>query len=512
MLKNLSIRVRLIFVIGLLSSILMVVTGMGLLGQSDSNESLRTVYEDRLVALGQLDTVIRAVNRNQLVVAKSLTDGGENDKAQADQAEKHLAEQKTIWEAYKATYLTDSEKILVARADTLFASFDTQAMRPALEAMRAGDAAAVAKVLNGPMTSIYGELRKPINDLIQLQLDVAKAEYIGAHATFSRFRLIALALLLFGIATGIAMCIWLIRSISTPIEHSVKIAQAVAAGDLTQRIEADSSDETGRLLKALSAMSIGLHSIVTKVRLSTDTIATASSQIAAGNLDLSSRTEEQASSLEETAASMEELTSTVKNNEHNATQANVLALQAADMAEEGGKVVAKVVVTMGSINESSKKIADIISVIDGIAFQTNILALNAAVEAARAGEQGRGFAVVASEVRNLAQRSATAAKEIKALIDDSVRQVGEGVELVGAAGVTMDDVVQSVKRVTDIMSEITAASKEQTSGIEQINQAILQMDQVTQQNASLVEEAAAAAESLQDQARDLAEVVSTFKV
>jgi len=259
-------------------------------------------------------------------------------------------------------------------------------------------------------------------------------------------------------------------------------------------------------------MNDGLVKSVSQVRTGIDTIATASSQIAAGNLDLSSRTEEQASSLEETASSMEELTSTVKQNADNARQANQLAVSASGVAEKGGAVVSRVVDTMEDINASAKKIVDIIGVIDGIAFQTNILALNAAVEAARAGEQGRGFAVVASEVRNLAQRSAAAAKEIKTLIGDSVDKVELGSKLVEEAGVTMDEVVQSVRHVTDIMSEIMAASQEQSAGIEQVNQAIGQMDQVTQQNAALVEEAAAAAESLNEQAAKLAEAVSVFKL
>jgi len=259
-------------------------------------------------------------------------------------------------------------------------------------------------------------------------------------------------------------------------------------------------------------MNASLSHIVGEVRNGTDTIATASNEIAAGNLNLSSRTEQQASSLQETAASMEQLTSTVKQNADNASQANQLAVSASEVAVHGGKVVTQVVSTMGSINASSKKIVDIIGVIDGIAFQTNILALNAAVEAARAGEQGRGFAVVAAEVRNLAQRSASAAKEIKALIDDSVAKVNVGSKLVDQAGSTMEEIVTSIRRVTDIMGEITAASHEQTAGIDQINQAVSQMDQVTQQNAALVEEAAAAAASLQDQAATLAEVVSAFKL
>lgn len=306
---------------------------------------------------------------------------------------------------------------------------------------------------------------------------------------------------------------WLVtRAITVPLSTAVDLARRVADGDLTTQIEVLSKDETGQLTEALKDMNEGLVKIVAQVRAGTDTIATASSQIAVGNMDLSSRTEEQASSLEETASSMEELTSTVKQNADNARQANKLAASASDVAIRGGNVVAKVVDTMGSINESSKKIVDIISVIDGIAFQTNILALNAAVEAARAGEQGRGFAVVASEVRTLAQRSAAAAKEIKLLIDDSVGKVKEGTLLVDDAGKTMDEIVTSVKRVSDVISEITSASNEQTVGIEQINIAIVQMDEVTQQNASLVEEAAAAAESMQDQARNLSELVSVFRL
>jgi methyl-accepting chemotaxis protein len=289
-------------------------------------------------------------------------------------------------------------------------------------------------------------------------------------------------------------------------------ARQVADGDLTGKIEVRSGDETGQLLEALKLMNGSLVKIVGEVRQGTDAIATASGQIASGNQDLSSRTEEQASSLEQTAASMEELTSTVKQNADNARQANQLAVSASSVAVKGGAVVSQVVDTMGAINTSSRKIVDIISVIDGIAFQTNILALNAAVEAARAGEQGRGFAVVAAEVRNLAQRSAAAAKEIKTLIDDSVGKVDEGSKLVGEAGRTMEEIVDSVKRVTDIMAEITAASQEQTSGIEQINQAITQMDQATQQNAALVEEASAAAQSLQEQAQGLSIAVGVFKL
>ncbi|MED5616242.1 methyl-accepting chemotaxis protein [Janthinobacterium sp. P210005] len=316
----------------------------------------------------------------------------------------------------------------------------------------------------------------------------------------------AVAVLLAGM---IAM--WLARNISRPLRSAIEVARQVAQGDLTVPVAVGSKDETGELMQALQDMTASLLRIVTEVRSGTQTIATASRQIASGNLDLSARTEQQASSLEETASSMEELTGTVQQNAQNAHEANGLAASAESVAGKGGAVVAQVVDTMGSINDSSRKIVDIIGVIDGIAFQTNILALNAAVEAARAGEQGRGFAVVATEVRNLAQRSASAAREIKALINDSVAQVESGARLVDEAGRTMHEIVDSVHKVSSIVGHISAASDEQRSGIEQVNRAIGQMDQVTQQNAALVEEAAAAAEAMQEQAARLADAVAVFK-
>jgi methyl-accepting chemotaxis protein len=311
---------------------------------------------------------------------------------------------------------------------------------------------------------------------------------------------------------GIVCAWWLTRGITRPVTAAVALARRVAAGDLTAHPQVTSKDEIGELQEALKHMNDHLLSLVRDIRSGSDAIATASSQIAAGNLDLSARTEDQASSLEQTASSMEELTSTVAQNSDHARQAAILATSASEVAGRGGAVVSQVVETMASINDSSKKIADIIGVIDGIAFQTNILALNAAVEAARAGEQGRGFAVVATEVRSLAHRSAAAAKEIKVLITASVSKVEDGARLVDQAGATMTDIVGSVRRVSDIIGEITTATEEQTAGIGQINQAIAQMDQVTQQNASLVEEAAAASEAMQEQAAHLAEVVSVFKL
>ncbi|PHV22311.1 HAMP domain-containing protein [Janthinobacterium lividum] len=353
---------------------------------------------------------------------------------------------------------------------------------------------------------------KVVNDMLQHQrasIDKTARE-IDEVAKTSRNLLLTLAVLALGFGV---VCAWLLTmGIVRPLRTAVDIARKVADGDLTAQIDASAKDETGQLLLALKDMNTSLLNIVSEVRTGTDSIATSSTEIAAGNQDLSSRTEEQAGSLEETASSMEELTSTVKQNADNARQANQLAASAAQVAVKGGEVVAQVVGTMESINASSNKIVDIISVIDGIAFQTNILALNAAVEAARAGEQGRGFAVVASEVRNLAQRSASAAKEIKTLIGASVEQVNAGSMLVAQAGSTMNDIVDSVQRVSDIITEITAASSEQSVGIDEINRAIGQMDAVTQQNAALVEESAAAAESMQHQAHNLAQVVSVFKL
>src|SRR5450830_50303 len=309
-----------------------------------------------------------------------------------------------------------------------------------------------------------------------------------------------------------AFAYWITRSITVPVNRAVRFAQHVAAGDLSQRVALTADDEIGQLLRVLQEMNGSLTGIVAEVRSGAETIARASSEIASGNLDLSARTEQQASALEETAATMEQLTSTVRQNADNARQASELAATASEVAVRSGTVVAQVISTMGSISTSSNKIVDIISVIDGIAFQTNILALNAAVEAARAGEQGRGFAVVAAEVRSLAQRSALAAKEIKDLIDASVEQVDRGSVLVTQAGATMDEVLVSVRRVSGIVGEISSASREQSAGIEQVNQAITQMDSVTQHNAALVEQAAAAAQSLQDQSAHLAQVVGVFKI
>ena len=379
------------------------------------------------------------------------------------------------------------------------------------KAAQGADAAFTAFVADKMMPAMKAYITS-VEDVVAFQDQLFTDANSRIDAVYAEAWRLLVGLGLFALACGAVFGVLLTRGITRPLARAVGLAQQVAAGDLTARIEVSSRDEVGELLAALKRMNENLLKTVTEVRAGTETIVTASQQIASGNLDLSSRTEEQASSLEETASSMEELTSTVRQNADNAREANTLARSASEVAVRGGEVVSQVVVTMASINESSKKIGDIIAVIDGIAFQTNILALNAAVEAARAGEQGRGFAVVASEVRNLAQRSAAAAKEIRGLITDSVAKVDAGGQLVQQAGATMDEIVQGITRVTDIMSEIASASAEQTMGIEQVNAAITQMDDVTQQNAALVEEAAAAAASLEEQAATLSQLVSTFKV
>ena len=381
-----------------------------------------------------------------------------------------------------------------------------------MNARKAGNAAQAESTYRDSFAPAAANYQNNVKALLAQQRKAIDATAQAIEAANERSFTLLLTLCALVVALG-SVCAWLItRSITVPLQSAVQVAETVADGDLRTHFGPAASDEIGDLMRALSGMNEALRKVVSEVQSGTNAIATASGEIAAGNQDLSARTEQQASSLEETASSMEELTGTVKQNADNARQANQMAVAASGVAERGGSIVSQVVDTMGAIDTASTKIVDIIGVIDGIAFQTNILALNAAVEAARAGEQGRGFAVVATEVRSLAQRSAAAAREIKTLIGDSVEQVEIGSRLVHDAGKTMDEVVTSVRQVADIMQEITAASAEQSAGIEQVNQAVLQMDQVTQQNAALVEEAAAAAESLQDQAQTLTELVGVFRL
>ena len=512
MFRNVTVKVRLAVVVGLLCLIAAVISVTGLSALGQTNKSIETIYKDRLVALGQLHNMLTLNQQNQLSVSKSVLLTGDQQQAEARVVEGRIAEITAIWKHYSSTYLTPEEKVLATQFAEARAKFVAGSLKPALAAMRAGDTLALQAIVQGPMAQLYPPLGKVMEQLVELQLSIGKAEFEASQERYDTSRLISIVLTILGVLAGIVIGAWIIRSITQSLNGALVIAQSVAEGDLTAEVNVTANDEVGRLVAALKQMQASLVGIVREVRSGTDTIATAAGQIAAGTLDLSSRTEEQASSLEETASSMEELSSTVRQNADNARQANQMAVTAAAVAGKGGQVVAQVVQTMGAIDTSSRKIVDIIATIDGIAFQTNILALNAAVEAARAGEQGRGFAVVASEVRNLAQRSAVAAKEIKLLIDDSVHQVDTGNKLVAEAGTTMTEVVDSVRRVTDIMSEIMAATQEQSAGIEQVNQAVGQMDEVTQQNAALVEEASAAAASMNEQAASLMAVVSVFKL
>ncbi|ALU91696.1 methyl-accepting chemotaxis protein I, serine sensor receptor protein [Herbaspirillum rubrisubalbicans M1] len=413
--------------------------------------------------------------------------------------------------AYEALISEAEEKLAYDKFSKSFASY-LELDKKLAEISGAGKEEEARALFKGDSNKTFRSMLESMDEIIKIndagsaRSDQTANDVFNAARTWIIGLLATIVVIAFGLAAAVA------RAVSRPLNEAVSVAERVAQGDLTVQINTASKDETGMLMHSLRTMNDSLHKIVSEVRYGTDAISTASQEIASGNLDLSSRTEQQAGSLEETASAMEELTATVKQNADNARQANQLAASASDIASQGGEVVSQVVQTMEGITESSSRIADIITVIDGIAFQTNILALNAAVEAARAGEQGRGFAVVASEVRSLAQRSAAAAKEIKQLIDDSVEKVGAGSQLVERAGATMSDVVSSVRRVTGVVAEISAASSEQSTGIEEINRAVTQMDEVTQQNAALVEEAAAAAQSLQDQAARLSQVVSVFKI
>ncbi|GKS69541.1 methyl-accepting chemotaxis sensory transducer with TarH sensor [Nitrosomonas sp. PY1] len=508
-----TIKFRLNFVLGIFVTLMIGIGILGLYGLNETNNALKRIYEDRLITSQQLGKILDSWYQIRKLTEASIDiTETESAKRNLDAANNLVKLNEGIWEEYLKTQLTPEEVILVKTKENQHVQY-MESFNRSLKLATLGNFADAKKNFLSDTIPKFDALRDTVFALLNLQETVAAEELSASQNNFNTLFMVSTSTIIISVILSIIFGIRLSKSIIDPLDDAIAIAHKVAQGDLTSNVViSDTKAETGLLLQTLKVMNDNLVNLVGQVRISTDQISTASSEIASGNSDLSQRTEKQASNLEETASSMEELNSTVKQNADNANQANQLAASASEVATKGGEVVGQVVQTMSSINESSKKIVDIISVIDGIAFQTNILALNAAVEAARAGEQGRGFAVVATEVRTLAQRSAAAAKEIKELINDSVAKVDEGTRLVDEAGYTMEKIVTSVKRVTDIMCEITAASQEQSTGIEHISQAVTQIDETTQQNAALVEEAAAAAESMQDQTRALMQAVSVFRI
>ena len=512
MFKNLKISTRLIGAFTLLVAMLLAIGGVSVLRAVAVETDLVDITERRMSIIADMELVRDQGNFQARAIRNVALF---SDPAKIAQEKQAIADSRT-----KVTELTGKIEALITSAEgkELQAKVD-ESRKPFRETVDKFMAMIATGEREPAIAYLFDSVRpaqlayfKAIDDAVALQTEGAQAASQAAQNTVKNLIITIVAAVLLAAVIAAVVATWIIRSITGPINSAVELARAVAAGDLTHAVEVKSKDETGVLMQALADMQTGLVQVVGRVRSGSESVSSASEQIAQGNQDLSSRTESQASALEETAASMEELSSTVRQNADNALQANQLAQSASKVAVEGGQVVSQVVDTMKGINESSRKISDIISVIDGIAFQTNILALNAAVEAARAGEQGRGFAVVAGEVRNLAQRSAAAAKEIKLLINDSVERVESGTALVDKAGATMNEVVDSVKRVTDIMGEISSASKEQSDGVAQIGEAVTQMDQATQQNAALVEEMAAAASSLRTQATDLVQSVAVFRL
>ena len=513
MLNRLSIRFRLNAALTLLALLLAITGAIGVIGMRASDANINEIYTNQLastslVGKAQLNAAIVRTTLDRAVFHPDAADVP----AILDKANGYRTKSDDAWKQYKTLPMNADESRLAADMETKRNAFFRDGIEPLMTALRARDAANVDKVVMNVIPPLSVALSAAADALDRSQVEQAKAAYESAAARSHAFLMLIIGAIGVGIAAALGCAFGLHRAISVPLSKMLGHFSAISNGNLTERITVGSKDEMGALTQGLIDMQRGLIRTIVTMRGGSESIASATKQIAAGNMDLSQRTEEQASSLEETASSMEELTSIVRQNADNARQASQLAGNASDIAVKGGEVVGRVIETMSGINDSSKKIADIIGVIEGIAFQTNILALNAAVEAARAGEQGRGFAVVAGEVRSLAQRSATAAKEIKELISDSVGRVENGTTLVAEAGDVIDEVVVAVKRVTDIMGEISSASEEQSAGIEQVNQAVTQMDEVTQQNAALVEEAAAAAQSLEEQAGVLREAVASFRL
>jgi len=510
--QDLRIGTRLGIAFGAICLALVFMVGQGIVMLGRVNDGTEEIVGKRMPRIDMVNTILAETNDIAIALRNMMLNDDAADRAK--QLDEITASRKTTNDILKkldATLSNPKARDVLAKQIEAGEKY-AKGQDELLQLIQAKDDAGAKAYLANQLRPALAAFKKATGDQLDVQRQLAAEKAKLAEETYSSTRTLMIVLGVLVLAGAGLLAWWITASIVRPMRRALEVANAVAAGDLSTQVEVTSKCEAGQLLAALKTMNENLVRTVATVRSGTDAISAASSEVAAGNQDLSSRTEQQASSLEETASSMEELTSTVKQNADNARQANTLAEAASGVASRGGQVIHEVVATMEQIHEASGKITDIISVIDGIAFQTNILALNAAVEAARAGEQGRGFAVVAGEVRNLAQRSAAAAKEIKSLIDDSSEKVGTGSRLVQEAGSTMRDIVDSVGRVADILNEITSASQEQSAGIEQINEAITQMDTVTQQNAALVEEAAAASQSMQDQAARLSAAVAVFKL
>ncbi len=496
-------------------AVMLVIGGlMGAFGVNRSNTAIAEIYSNQLPSLEALTSARVTQLRARVILDRLISHPDAADKTQALQKiDEYLQRSDESWKKYLSLPMDPGEEVnLSTEVTKLRDRYLSEGLKPTLAALKAGNLEEADKLNTTKVIELYEPFADSVLKLDKLQFSSAGKLLSESQSAFKTFVWIDIIGVAAGLVAVFVSAYFLVIAISHPLTFVLEQFEAIGNGDLSKQIRAKSNDEMGQLLSGLENMRQNLVQTVTVVRQGSSSIAVSSEEIASGNMDLSSRTENQAASLEETASSMEELTSTVQQNADNARQANALALKASTVASKGGEVVGNVVHTMDSIKESSKKIVDIIGVIDGIAFQTNILALNAAVEAARAGEQGRGFAVVASEVRSLAQRSASAAKEIKELINNSVEKVETGSRLVDDAGHTMDEIVVSIKGVADIMAEITAASVEQSDGIAQVNIAISKMDEAVQQNAALVEEAAAAAGSMQEQANNLNAAVSIFKL
>ena len=511
-----TIKYRLMLVLSALLLLALSIGFLGLYGMQRSNEGLRAVYQNRTKALDDVGLVDQLMQRSHLAIASALLDPTEaNLRTETALIEGNIAESDRILSTFRAGKRSNEEILIVSRLTKIRSGLIQDGFIPALTGLRTLNLDGTSQLLKDQIVPMSRALNVELRALRSLQVEGAKAEYDNATWRYARIRTAMLVtIVLAAIATagfGMTLIRTLYRQLGGEPGYSSEVVRNIASGNLGEDIFLMENDR-GSLLFAMKAMQTKLADTVTAIRRTTVRVALGSSEIANGNIDLSSRTKRQAAALAETALSLQRLTLTVNINVDNARQVGVVAAKARDVAVQGGKVVNDVVGTMKLINDSAKKITDIISVIDGIAFQTNILALNAAVEAARAGEQGRGFAVVAAEVRTLAHRSAAAAKEIKNLIEDSAANAKKGAVLVDQAGLSMDNILVSVKRVSDLMVQITAASEEQAVGIEQVNRAITEMDGVTQENAILVDEAANAASTLEEEAAKLEKDIAFFKL